>query len=55
MNTILLHKYNVPGPRYTSYPTVPFWDKKGIDLDLRVFFESSTEWNTSDFSYFSLK
>ena len=22
----LVHKYNVPGPRYTSYPTVPFWD-----------------------------
>lgn len=21
----LIHKYNVPGPRYTSYPTVPFW------------------------------
>jgi oxygen-independent coproporphyrinogen-3 oxidase len=22
----LLKKYNVPGPRYTSYPTVPYWD-----------------------------
>ena len=22
----LLQKYNVPGPRYTSYPTVPYWD-----------------------------
>ena len=22
----LIQKYNVPGPRYTSYPTVPFWD-----------------------------
>lgn len=22
----LLRKYNVPGPRYTSYPTVPFWN-----------------------------
>ena len=21
----LIQKYNVPGPRYTSYPTVPFW------------------------------
>lgn len=21
----LVSKYNVPGPRYTSYPTVPFW------------------------------
>ena len=22
----LIHKYNVAGPRYTSYPTVPYWD-----------------------------
>ena len=21
----LLQKYDKPGPRYTSYPTVPFW------------------------------
>ncbi|MCU0340868.1 MAG: oxygen-independent coproporphyrinogen III oxidase [Spirosomaceae bacterium] len=27
MNPQLLQKYNVPGPRYTSYPTVPYWDK----------------------------
>lgn len=26
----LLHQYNVPVPRYTSYPTVPLW-KEGID------------------------
>ncbi len=25
-NVDLLRKYNVPGPRYTSYPTVPYWD-----------------------------
>lgn len=31
----LIEKYNVPGPRYTSYPTVPFWK----DNDLR-----ETEW-----------
>ena len=23
----LLRKYNIPGPRYTSYPTVPYWDR----------------------------
>ncbi len=28
--TNLIQKYNIPGPRYTSYPTVPFWDKEGI-------------------------
>jgi oxygen-independent coproporphyrinogen-3 oxidase len=27
MNNELINKYNVPGPRYTSYPTVPYWDK----------------------------
>jgi oxygen-independent coproporphyrinogen-3 oxidase len=27
MKTSLLQKYNVPGPRYTSYPTVPYWDE----------------------------
>ena len=22
----IIRKYNIPGPRYTSYPTVPYWD-----------------------------
>ena len=26
MNPLLIKKYNQPVPRYTSYPTVPFWD-----------------------------
>ena len=26
MNKELIRKYNIPGPRYTSYPTVPYWD-----------------------------
>ena len=26
MNQELYKKYNVAGPRYTSYPTVPYWD-----------------------------
>uniref|UniRef100_UPI0039A47D0E oxygen-independent coproporphyrinogen III oxidase n=1 Tax=Ornithobacterium rhinotracheale TaxID=28251 RepID=UPI0039A47D0E len=26
MNKELIQKYNIPGPRYTSYPTVPYWD-----------------------------
>ncbi len=32
MNSALIQKYNIPGPRYTSYPTVPFWDQKGISV-----------------------
>lgn len=27
MKNSILQKYNVPGPRYTSYPTVPYWDE----------------------------
>ncbi len=23
----LIRKYNIPGPRYTSYPTVPYWEE----------------------------
>lgn len=29
-NVSLIQKYNIPGPRYTSYPTVPFWNNEGI-------------------------
>lgn len=27
----LIQKYNTPGPRYTSYPTVPFWEEKSVN------------------------
>ncbi|MGV8915741.1 MAG: oxygen-independent coproporphyrinogen III oxidase [Kaistella sp.] len=30
----LIDKYNIPGPRYTSYPTVPFWDNTSFTSDL---------------------
>lgn len=30
----LIQKYNVPGPRYTSYPTVPYWDEQSFSLAL---------------------
>lgn len=30
----LIDKYNIPGPRYTSYPTVPFWDNASFTADL---------------------
>ncbi|TDW96695.1 oxygen-independent coproporphyrinogen III oxidase [Dinghuibacter silviterrae] len=32
MDLSLAEKYNLPVPRYTSYPTVPFW-KEGLDTD----------------------
>lgn len=28
LNPQLIRKYNQQGPRYTSYPTVPYWDKE---------------------------
>lgn len=31
MNMDLLRKYDVPVPRYTSYPTVPMWDDEAPD------------------------
>ncbi len=34
----IIQKYNIPGPRYTSYPTVPYWD-------LNTF--SGKKWETS--------
>jgi oxygen-independent coproporphyrinogen-3 oxidase len=33
MDNSLIHKYNVPGPRYTSYPTVPFWKHEPLRLE----------------------
>lgn len=29
----LIQKYNVPGPRYTSYPTVPYWEESTFSVD----------------------
>ncbi|CAL1521156.1 oxygen-independent coproporphyrinogen III oxidase [Chitinophaga sp. MM2321] len=28
----LIRKYNVAAPRYTSYPTVPYWDENSFDI-----------------------
>jgi oxygen-independent coproporphyrinogen-3 oxidase len=38
MDKQIVEKYNVPGPRYTSYPTVPFW--KNDDLNLQEWFST---------------
>ncbi len=29
----LLSKYDLPLPRYTSYPTVPYWEKEGMSIE----------------------
>ncbi len=33
MSQSIIQKYNVPGPRYTSYPTVPYWEEDKFDPD----------------------
>ncbi|KAF2508557.1 oxygen-independent coproporphyrinogen III oxidase [Flavobacterium zhairuonense] len=33
MKISLTQKYNVPGPRYTSYPTVPYWNEENFNLE----------------------
>jgi len=33
MSVSIVQKYNVPGPRYTSYPTVPYWEEDKFHLD----------------------
>lgn len=30
----LIQKYNVPGPRYTSYPTVPYWNEADFSVSI---------------------
>lgn len=34
MKNSLIQKYNVPGPRYTSYPTVPYWDEGDFSYEI---------------------
>lgn len=45
----LIRKYNIPGPRYTSYPTVPFWkeemDLKGWTEQLKHTFDITNKEN----------
>lgn len=46
----LIQKYNIPGPRYTSYPTVPFWDSATFSKEkwLESFKKSFTESNQKE-------
>lgn len=48
MKNSLIQKYNVPGPRYTSYPTVPYWNEADFSYQdwvssfKKTFLESNT-------------
>ncbi|MFS4482861.1 oxygen-independent coproporphyrinogen III oxidase [Hyunsoonleella sp. 2307UL5-6] len=45
----LINKYNIAGPRYTSYPTVPYWNSNTFSVEkwksslLKSFNESNTK------------
>ena len=49
MSNSLIQKYNVPGPRYTSYPTVPYWNEAAFTVERyketlkKSFLESNSE------------
>ncbi len=50
MNTNLIRKYNIPCPRYTSYPTVPYWeeDKFSYEKWLETLKQSFVESNSAE-------
>jgi oxygen-independent coproporphyrinogen-3 oxidase len=50
MKNSLVQKYNVPGPRYTSYPTVPYWDETDFSYEIwtHTLRKTFQERNTSE-------
>ena len=50
MKNSLIQKYNVPGPRYTSYPTVPYWNEAHFTYEtwIETFKKSFIESNSNE-------
>ncbi|WP_026726427.1 oxygen-independent coproporphyrinogen III oxidase [Flavobacterium sasangense] len=50
MSVSIVQKYNVPGPRYTSYPTVPYWEEEKFHLEdwKRTLLQSLKESNATE-------
>lgn len=50
MATSLINKYNIAGPRYTSYPTVPYWNETGFSYQnwVNSLRKSFAESNTTE-------
>lgn len=50
MKISLTQKYNVPGPRYTSYPTVPYWNESDFTTQqwIASFQKSFSESNSQN-------
>jgi len=47
-NSQLVTKYNIPGPRYTSYPTVPFWHETPSEPDWKALVKASFDHSNSE-------
>ncbi len=47
----LIEKYDIPAPRYTSYPTVPYWESEGVTTDIwirelkKAFSKTDSKWS----------
>lgn len=50
-NTELLHKYSIPGPRYTSYPTAPYFSESFGEQQWQEELET-TETSSRDLSLY---
>ena len=50
MSISLIQKYNVPGPRYTSYPTVPYWEESLFNQEAwkKTLIQSFVETNNTE-------
>lgn len=54
LNMQLIDKYNRPGPRYTSYPTVPFWknDQLAVKDWLKTIEDNTRVFDSKDISLY---
>jgi oxygen-independent coproporphyrinogen-3 oxidase len=54
MDKQIIDKYNVPGPRYTSYPTVPFWKNDQLTSEewLATIQRNESFFNSTDISLY---
>ena len=54
MDKQIIDKYNVPGPRYTSYPTVPFWKNDPLSSEdwLATIQRNNVFFNSTDTSVY---
>ncbi|MBI2258139.1 MAG: oxygen-independent coproporphyrinogen III oxidase [Flavobacteriia bacterium] len=50
----LIKKYNIPGPRYTSYPTVPYWESENLSFETwnETISKNLTHFKTNEISLY---